>query len=233
MSLSHRVYDWPPLRIRRSLFFAGGQAFEGGFTSGGAKILTPEPGGRSFLDLDFAVQKGRDPLISWAMSKIANGNIFRVPIRCSPQVISASDLGVNVSNASDGVPWAAEGLIPAHSWDNGQNWAYEIGAVAQAAALEGTTSIVVDMGDLEPALRPGHVIGIGDTPHLVADIEWDESVATIEIDPPLRADLSSGAYITFRPTMLCVAENPESFRGLYGASSLVELGSVRFIEAIV
>ena len=235
MSVSVKVYDWPNVIPSKQLFFSGGQAFEGGFTSGGAKILTPEPGGRSFLSVEFGYQKhgSTDTSISWLCSKIANGSIFRVPIVKTPQLVSLPDLGITGAPELAGVPWAAEGLIPAHPWDNGQNWAYEVGALAASIALEGAVTLTLDMGDLEPALRHGHVIGHGDVPYLVDDIEYDGQIATITVDPPLRADLSAGSYITFRPTMLCVADNPENFRGLYEPADLIKLGSARFIEAIV
>lgn len=237
MTLSYTVYDWPNTILpARQLFFAGGQAFEGGFTSGGARILAPEPGGRSFLDVEFDYQLAalRDPMVSWACSKIANGNIFRVPIARSPQIISAADLGLSVGTLeTTGLPWAAEGLNSEGPWDNDQNWSFEVGALVDATALEGATSVSIDIGSLTAALKPGHVIGIGDVPYLVADIEWDGTAATVTIDPPLRADVAADDYVTFRPKMLCVAESPDSFRGLYEPADLIRLGSVRFIEAIL
>lgn len=232
MTISPTVYDWPAIVPVRQLFHAGGQAFDGGFTTGGAKILSPEPGGRAFLEVEFGYQKhgATDTLISWAMSKISNGNIFRVPVERTPQLLSAADLGL----ASDsGVPWAEEGAFSSGPWDNDQNWAFEVGAYSSAAALEGTTSLTIDMGDLPAALRIGHVIGVGNGTHLVDDLEWDGAIASITVDPPLRADVADGDYVTFRPRMLCVAENPENFRGLYEPADLIKLGSVRFIEAIL
>lgn len=232
MTIAPTIYDWPAIVPARQLFHAGGQAFDGGFTARGAKLRSPEPGGRAFLEMEFGYQKhgATDPLVSWVCSKIANGNIFRVPLSRSPQLISAADLGLS---SDDGVPWAAEGAFASGPWDNGQNWSFEVGAYANAAALDGAVSIEIDMGNLPAMLKSGHVIGVGNGVHLVDDIEWDDTVAALTLDPPLRADVAAGDYVTFRPKMLCVAENPESFRGLYESADLIKLGSVRFIEAIL
>lgn len=227
-------YDWPSSVIpARQLYHAGGQMVDGGFTSAGARLGYPEPGGRAFLELEFGYQDNApaDPIVSWLCSKVANGNVFRIPIWRSPQVLSEADIGLSGLDA--GLPWAAEGLLPERSWDNGNNWEYEVGAAAVSASLEGTTEITIDVGDLPVALRPGHVIGHNDTAYKVDDLEWDDTVATIRLMTPLRADVDADAFITFRPKMLVVATNPDSFRGLYQPADLIQLGSARFIEAIL
>lgn len=235
MIVAPTIYDWPSLIVPSAqLFYAGGQMQDGGFTSAGARVGYPEPGGRSFLDLEFNHQKygATDTLISWLMSKIANGNLFRVPIAQTAQVLTSADLGLSAASTG-GLLWAAEGVLPARAWDGGNLWAFEPGAIAAAAALEGTTELSIDVGDLPSALRVGHVFGIVDTAYLVDDIEWDGAIATITVDPPLRADVSADDFITFRPKMVCMASNPESFRSNYKVGNLIQPGPIRMSEAIL
>lgn len=234
MSLSYKVYDFPPIWRGKQLFHAGGQAFDGGFTSGGARVLTPEPGGRGILNMEFTVQRNApaDPIVSWLCSMIANGNIFRIPISFTPQIVPLPDLGLSASDNA-GLPWAAAGMTPEGPWSNGQNWASDVLAETAATALAGTVMLVLDFGDLQPALRHGHLIGHDDVTYLVEDIEYDGSVATITVNPPLRNTVAQGDLVTFRPKMLAVARNPDSFRGLYEPADIIRLGSVEFVEALI
>lgn len=233
MSLSYKVYDFPPILRGKQLFHAGGQAYEGGFTSGGARMLSPEPGGRGILNMEFAIQRNcpADPIVSWICSMIANGNIFRVPIDYTPQIVRLADLGF--SGMNDGLPWAASGMTPEVPWSNGQNWASDVFAGATSAALAGTVTVSVDFGTLPLVLRHGHLIGHDDVTYLVEDIEYDGTVATITVNPPLRHTVAQGDLITFRPKMLAVARNPDSFRGLYEPADIIRLGSVEFVEALI
>lgn len=233
MSLSYNVYDFPPILRGKQLFHAGGQAFDGGFTSGGARVLTPEPGGRGILNMEFAIQRNcpADPIVSWICSMIANGNIFRIPISFTPQIVPLSDL--SVSGLSEGVPWSEAGMTPEGPWENGQNWASDVLVEAVATALAGTVTLVVDFGSLPLVLRLGHLIGHDDVTYLVEDIEYDGTTATITVNPPLRNTVAQGDLVTFRPKMLAVARNPDSFRGLYEPADIIRLGSAEFVEALI
>jgi hypothetical protein len=236
MSLSPRIYDWPSLIRHRQFFHAGGQAFEGGFTSGGARVLSPEPGGRGILTIEFNFQvrdmKGNS-IVSWVGTMIANGNIFRIPICWTPQLVSLADLGIAPSTGQGGMPWEAAGAMPAGPWANGQNWAYQVGAPSAAIALAGATVLVIDFANLPHALRHGHLIGHDDVTYLVEDIAYSGDEATITVNPPLRNAVAQGDFVSFRPTMLGTARNPDSFRGLYEPSSMIRLGSVEFVEALL
>lgn len=233
MSLSYKIYDFPPILRGKQLFHAGGQAYEGGFTSGGARMLSPEPGGRGILNMEFAIQRNcpADPIVSWICSMIANGNIFRVPIDYTPQIVRLADLGFTGPN--DGLPWAASGMSPELPWDNGQNWASDILVEAAATSLAGTVTLDLDFGSLPLVLRHGHLIGHDDVTYLVEDIEYDGTVATITVNPPLRNTVAQGDLITFLPKMLAIARNPDSFRGLYEPADIIRLGSVEFVEALI
>lgn len=241
------IYDWPSSVVpARQLFHAGGQAVEGGFSSGSVRMLHPEPGGVSWLEMEFAYQDNGDPdpLVSWLMSKIANGNIFRVRIERSPQLVSARALGVDIAESDplyrfglrdlvaptelDGLPWDNN-----QPWDGGRNWRFDPGALVVATALEGGLMVQFDMGALSNGLRPGHVIGHSSVSYLIDDIEYSGSVATVTLMSPLRKDAAVGDFISFRPVGLFTAINPDAFRGLYESADLVKLGSIQFMEAII
>lgn len=110
MSINYTIYDFPTLDVRSQLFHAPGQAFEGGFTSGGVRVSAPEPGGRAYLEMELSLQvnEWNSPFASWLMSKI-NGDIFRVPLVRTPQIVSSVDLDLETSELF-GVPW--ESAIP-------------------------------------------------------------------------------------------------------------------------
>lgn len=246
MTITPTIYDWPTVISVRQLFHAGGQATAGAFTSGGVRVLSPEPGGFSWLELEFGYQQDGDTnsLISWLMSKISNGNVFRIPITRSPQLVSAKALGIDIAEYDplrrfgltdevtpselDGLPWGNE-----QTWDNGVNWLFNPMATATAVSLAGTLALSFDMGTLLNGVRPGHVIGHKDVAYLVDEISYAGSVATVKVDPPLVKDVAIGDLVRFRPKGTFAAINPESFRGLYEMGDLVQLGSVRFGEVRV
>jgi len=230
--ISPNIYDWPAsVPFFNGVFHAGGQAHDGGFTTGGVAVLLPEPGGRAFMDVEFRyAPKCSAAIVSWLISKVKNGTVFRVPVFNSPQLVPAADLGISISKAdqSKGLPWSN-----AQSWDNGQNWDFEPVAIASAASLDGTTTIHVDMGLLAKGVSHGHVIGHKDVAYVVDDITYSGSVATITITPPLRQDVVAGDLVTFRPRMRATVSNPENFRSLFERGKFIRPGGIVFVEAIV
>lgn len=228
------IYDWPPsVMPSDQLFRVPGQAKQGGFTTGGARIMSPETGGRAMIEWTFGTQKEAGEaarLYSWLISKVSNGNVFRLPIWNSRQLVRPSDVGLSLPDGFDshGVPWDDDIY-----WDNDAGWAFEIGAATTAVALEGTSTVIIDFGALLPGLGHGHVIGIADRAHLVDDIEYDGPVATVTITPPLRADVAVGDFVTFRPVMYGVCVDPESFKALFDRGMWIRPGSITFAEAIL
>lgn len=109
MTLEYKIWDFPVVPIEKQLFHVPGAVFEGGFTSGGARIQSAEPGGRSVLEVQVAFQVAEwdFPFSSWIMSKM-NGQIFRVPLTKTPQLISNTALNGGVDTPGNlGIPWAA------------------------------------------------------------------------------------------------------------------------------
>ena len=236
MTINYKIYDWPSaVKPTEQLFFSGGQLVEGGFTSGGARMMYPEPGGRSVLELTFDYQQNYnpDPIVSWLITMIRNGNIFRVPIRYSPQLVRRDNLMIDDTLELSGLPWSEAGQTVEGPWSNDQNWLYSPAIEASATALEGSLTFQVDFTELGNILQLGHLIGHLDYTYLVEDIEYVGSIATITVNTPLRKNIAQGDFITFRPKMLCVARNPDNLRGTYNAADLIKLGSLELLEVIL
>jgi hypothetical protein len=236
VSVNYKIYDWPSVvKPTEQLFYSGGQLVEGGFTSGGARMMYPEPGGRSVLELTFDYQQNYNPnpIISWLITMIRNGNIFRVPVRYSPQLVKRSDLGVSYELELSGLPWAEAGETVEGPWSNNQNWAYSPAIAATATVLEGSVTFTIDFGDTPLVLSHGHLIGHFDYTYLIEDIEYNGTIATITVNTPLRKTIAPNDFILFRPKMLCVARNPDNLRGLYNAADLIKLGSLELLEVIL
>lgn len=235
MAISHKVWDFPVVPIRSQLFHVPGIAFDGGWTSGGARIVSPEPGGRAVLEMQCALQVNEwdFPFASWLASK-TNGEIFRIQLIRTPQLVSNTALGLTGGDLSrGGVGWEPWGILSSPLWDNGQLWADDGTAVAVASdALEGVGSITVDMGDFGEILKHGHVIGHDDNSYIVDDIEYDGTIATIDIKPPLRVPLDAGDLIYFRPYFLGTISNGDNVKATYDAENVghIETGTIIFQE---
>jgi hypothetical protein len=232
MAIDYKVWNFPTFPISKQLFHVPGAAADGGFTSGGARITSPEPGGFSVLEIQPSFQTGEweYPLSSWLMSK-SNGQILRVRLAPTPQVASQRSLV-----PAGGVPWGAEGGYPESPWSNQQNWSGDLAAMYFAPALEGTGIVKVDMSSIGPILRPGHVLGNGDATHLIDEIEYNANgIATIALTPPLRRNISIGDPVYFRPYFTGSIANPGDFRNSYDAENVgnIQLNKIILNEVIL
>jgi hypothetical protein len=224
MAIEYKVLSFPTFGISKQLFHVPGLAFDGGFTSGGARITSPEPGGFSFLEIQPALQLGEraHPLSSWLMSQ-TNGQILRVRLAKTPQLV---DLRATVS-----VPWNND-----QPWNNLANWDGEITAQYSVASLEGSGVVKIDMSAIGELLQPGHVIGHKDVSYKIDEIEYDGSgVATISLKPPLRSNVVIGDAVYFRPWFTGQIINPGDFRTTYDADQAgnIQLGKILMSEVIL
>jgi len=227
------IYDWPSGIVPAGmLFHAGGQATGGGLTVAGVLVQNPEPGGRAALDMAFNYVKlgYQRRLASWLMSKASNGSVFRVRLANSLQLVPLADLGLSLPNdyQTIGVPWDGDLY-----WDSDLGWQYDVGALATAVALEGTSTLVIDMSAYALGLYEGHVIGHQDRAYMVDAIDYAGSIATITVSPPLRVEVAIGDYITFRPRMMGTVQDPAGLRSLVDSADNLRLGSITVIEALI
>jgi hypothetical protein len=218
------IFDFPALRVSKQVFHVPGQAVDGGFTSGAVRILSPEPGGRSVLELQIALQVGEwdNPESSWLMSK-GNGEVFRVRLAPTPQVLSARSAQPD---------WRSNAL-----WSEQKPVSTDMVARYDAVALEGSTTLVVDMTAHGDRIRRGHVIGHGDTCYGIDKVIYNHTThrATLTVKPPLRNPVAVGDTVLFRPYFTGVMGNIEELRTTYDAEQVgaIQLGKIVFTEAIV
>lgn len=233
MTQTPTIYDWRASLVPASaIYVANGRAVDGGMTIGGARNWHPEPGGRGSLEMNFgpiAVEQANVDA-SWTASRIRNGAVMRIPVHKSVQLIPSSDLS---GPSGDGLPWSNQ-----EPWAGGNFWEWRPYVTANVAALKGTTEIQFDMSSFGEVAKIGHVIGYYVAPYEFAceimDISYDaSSVATAEISPPLRRDITTSTRIHFRPKMMGVRENPGGFANAFQSGRHMAAPSVRFVEALV
>jgi hypothetical protein len=213
MTIDFKIWDFPPLAIGPQLFHVPGSAFDGGFTSGGARIVSPDPGGRSILEMQPALHNEWDaPFCSWLMSKV-NGQIFRTQLAQTPQIVtSAAMVGGGSSIKSD--------LLGKFT----------------AIALEGSTTVKVNMLPFGAILKVGHVVGHDDYCYLVDEIAYDGAgIATITVNPPVRKDIAVNDAVKFRPNFLGMIMNPEEIKASYDPENAgyIQLGRILFSEVVL
>lgn len=228
------VYDWPAsVAPAESLFHAPGAAIEGAYTGGGAVSLSPEPGGRAFIEMRFShLKTHRDMrLASWLISMVANGTVWRVPLYNSPQLVPLADLGVDASVTE--VPWEAlDGSDVL--WDGGVGWGVDVEAPAAASALAGSAAFTLNLANCNQALLPGHAIGHDNRAYKVMGIVYDDDeLASVTVSPPLRTPIVAGDRITLRPSMLGRVRDVSMFRALFEYGLNLRPGGITFVEALV
>lgn len=219
MAINYPVLDFPKLPIEGQLFYAPGAAIEGGYTTGGVRMFSPEPGGRSYLEikLSLLINEWTRPVGSWLMSK-TNGVIFKTGLTKTPQLALSNVAGQLWNNDQP--------------WDNNNPWSGTPVVLTTEAAQEGEPTIKVNMATYGAVLDIGHVIGFLATSYMVDAISYDGDIATITVNPPLRADVPNAGMITFRPFFTGTIMNGDDFRSQYQAAmnGHIELGTILMSE---
>lgn len=225
MTISPKIWEFPSFPISKQLFHVPGGVTEGGFTSGGAQIVTPEPAGNGVLEIHPALQvnEWEYPISSWLMSK-GNGAVLRVRLAPTPQVSWSRR-----RNAAT-VTWD-DSLL----WSNEQPWEGDFTAIFVAAALEGSTAAVIDLTGVGQVLQMGHVIGSGNSCHLIDEIAYEGDIASVTLNPPHRrtVDVNDPCYL--RPWFTGRISNPNDIRATYDAeqNGHIQPGQITLVEAIV
>lgn len=230
MALNYKVWTFPDFQIKSQLFHVPGFVADGGLTSGGARIYSPEPGGRSMLEIQpaFRVKEWETPLSSWLMSK-TNGAIFRVRLTKTPQIA-----GYSQNAGGGGEPWDNS-----QNWDNSAPWLDDgVSILATGSSLEGSTTIITNVSTFGEFLRHGHVIGHGDNCYLIDDISYGGAYGasvTITVTPPLRKNITAGDLLFMQPYFLGTITNGTAMRASYDASNVggISLNKIVFQEVIL
>lgn len=231
MTINHKIWNFPDLKIETQLFHVPGSYFDGGLTSGGARIMSPEPGGRSVLEVGLAYQPNEwnSPISSWLMSKI-NGAIFKIQLTKTPQLVSLIGESNYILN-SPGSKWTSD-----QAWGDGELWADDGQMLsATGTALEGSVSVSVATGSFGEILKHGHVIGIGNYSYMIDDITYVGTRADIVVSPPLRTDVVNGADVLLKPYFLGAIANGGEIRNSYDAGNIggIKLNRIVFNEVII
>ena len=227
MTINHKIWNFPTLKIESQLFHVPGSYFDGGLTSGGARIMSPEPGGRSVLEVGLAYQinEWNSPFSSWLMSKI-NGAIFKVQLTKTPQLASfIGESNYKLKNSTSGV-----------LWDNDQLWDNDGASLAAVGtALEGAVAVSVSTGAFGEILKYGHVIGIGNYSYMIDDISYVGTRADIIVSPPLRTNVADGESVWLKPYFLGAIANGGEIRNSYDAGNIggIKLNRIVFNEVII
>lgn len=193
MTVTYKIWSFPTFPISGQIFSVPGISAEGGFTLGGARISSPEPGGFGVVEIQPALQTGEwdYPLASWLMSKV-NGEILRFRLAPTPQISSARAIRATQ-------PWNAEGIYSISSWEGLVNWTGDFIAVYSSASLVGSNTLVVDLDGIGPVLQPGHVIGHAYDCYKIEEIAYVGTIATIRVKPPLRRAVAVNDTVLFIP----------------------------------
>lgn len=211
MTITQTVYEFPSFSLEKQLFYVTGAALEGGYTSGGARIVTPQPGGFGMLNVTPALQTNEwnYPLSSWLMSK-TNGQILRIKLAPTPQICFSL-----AARSAPGIPWDTE-----LHWDSEYLWDADLSGFYVATALQGSTTLQVDMSTFGRILQSGHVIGHKNSTYLVDDVSYTGgNIATIKVTPPLRANVAIGDVAFFRPFFTGMITNPTEVITPYDAGN--------------
>ena len=208
------VFDFPDLQISEQVFYVPGQAISGGFTVGGARISSPEPGGYGVLEVtpSLHIHEVGTPWHSWIMSK-TNGEVFRIPLTCTPQVVSDPN---------------HDPFNPICPWDDGssfgdgtywENLPMEFSSVFVGNFEPGVNKISIRNNTLNGFLHVGHVIGHGDYCYVVDQIEVVGTVSNLTIKPPLRTPILSGQSVNFKPVFTGAIRNASEIRSSYAIAN--------------
>jgi hypothetical protein len=239
MAFSYRIWDFPVLHVKQQLFYVPGAAYEGGFTSGGARVYSPEPASRSFLEVQISLQVNEtaNPISSWLMSK-SNSDIFRVSLVKTPQLCIAENSEFDKS----GLPWSTDTLLPddidfpESPWNHNLNWLNDAFIVALSPASEGSVFIESNLNvHYGQFLMPGHVIGHKFDCYMIENIEVIDGTSRILINPPLRRNVEAGDFIKLTPVFTGTIANGNEVRNSYDIANNrhIQLNKIVFQEAII
>lgn len=153
------------------------------------------------LSLEFNTIKREAILPFRAMIARLNGraNALRVPIRDPKLWPSDEAIGItNVPARDDQWRLVNPGLATA-----------DVSAVITAAAGVKTASVsLAAITDAAGVVFPGMYFGAGDDLHIITDIEWTGSTASLQFEPATRRAHTASPY-RFRPTVTCRLANDE------------------------
>lgn len=228
MTVSNEVFDFPNFPIEKQLFYTPGTASAGGFTMGGARIMTYEPGGFAHLDIQPAMQVNEwlFPETSWLMSQ-GSGRILRVKMAPTPQMAGGFN---SLGTGSAGVPWDGDIL-----WSNLQTWTGDLALTFGAVSLKGSGTVTVDTASYGAIFSRGHLIGHKFSAYMINKVTpVSGSLYELSISPPLRSDVAIGDTAYNRPYFTGQISNQNEILQTYDAemAGIIQMPKITLMEVI-
>lgn len=212
----------PNLSLSEQLFYFKGGASAGGFTAGGVRSYSPDPGGFSMLEMSPNIQmlEKSYPNISWLMSQ-PEGVVFRTRLICSSQLIPAT----LSCNWNDSANWRGDESLDEVTTTKESSWTTGGIAYLNADTPISTSSVVIDISDLEKrlgtTLKKGHLIGHGFSTYTINSVKTLPNFKVkLGIYPPLRKAGKEFDLILFKPWFTGTLNNVQEFKSTYKASEV-------------
>lgn len=226
MSVTQKVHAFPSFPIDKQVFYVPGLSTVGGFTSGGARMMSAEPGGFAVLDIQPALQVNEwdYPETSWLMSQ-TNGKVLLLRLAPTPQICGGQAL------VRDGVTWDDDLL-----WSNNQAWAGDFELTFTSAASEGSTTVRIDTGLYGAILRRGHVIGHGYSAYKIDEIRYlTNTLVEVSVTPPFRKTVVIGDKMLSRPYFMGMISNTSDIIESYDSENVghIQMPKITLVECIV
>lgn len=224
------ILEFPTFPVTEQGFYVGGEAISGGLTSGGARILSPEPGGFATLDYtpSLITTEWQSPLMSWVMSNV-DGVVFRVRLAATPQILTGVDPWVNHPN---GTPWDTD-----TPWNDGTNWRDDfVGLYTQPSLKSSNVLTFTVPTGVERSVEKGIVIGHKNRAYLIQSFEKiNDTTIRAVVKPPLREPVAINDIVYFRPFFLGTISNGSEVKQTYkrALAGQIEPNRILFAEAIV
>lgn len=208
MTITPKVWDFPALPISKQVFHVPGMAYEGGFTSGGARIVSPQPGGFGMLEVQpsWHFDEYANPHQSWLMSK-TNGEILRIRLATTPQVsIGDNSAGLFAQAALEG---ASQVVIDLNGVSNGHF--------------------------LRAGHVIGHAYDCYMINEIIYQGPGEPNVGIAQITPPLRRAVAFHAPALTRPWFTGYIINGSEFIQTFDAinNGGIQIGKIVLAEAII
>ena len=107
-----------------------------------------------------------------------------------------------------------------------------------ASALRGEEFVAVNLAAFGRILRPGHVVGFNLGGYAFAHVVMAASytaadVATLQVSPPLRRDVTTSDRLQFRPSLTATCSNAREAAGTFSRGRHMTLSEISWVETLV
>lgn len=225
------LYDWPiAIAPSRAILISPSHTIDGKIGFDGFETNFPTGGSRNQMRLEFATRESKHGnWVSW-VSSLAKSALWRIPVAKTPQLATSPEIIAGELQFQRGIPFSTN-----QPFSTGYGFKYSPSVTLVDSVLEGNIELKLDMTNYPNALKYGNVFGLGRTVHHVDDIEYEGNIAHIKCRPPFRRNYDADSldqFVTLRPSMIGMMQNPQDFVALFGPVGLINPGSAVFNEVV-